>query len=103
LQSFIVSEDVDVETTPTTYGSVTAWAPFVTNSPAAGSAPLVRRALAAGAACTGKAAVQPALQDALGADYGNPHNKARISGRRGREVAVVVVCVAGQVVRRLFS
>ena len=77
--TFVVSEDMDVQGLQTTFG-VPAWS---AGAAAAGvSAPGVCRAVAAGATCVGKVAVQPAVGGglSLGDNFGNPFNKARVSG-----------------------
>ncbi|PNH09212.1 hypothetical protein TSOC_004194 [Tetrabaena socialis] len=74
---FMVSEDIDLSGTPTTFGAGTN---SCVAGAAAASAPAVGRLLAAGAVCVGKAAMQPLGLDVLGANYGNPYNKAHIAG-----------------------
>ncbi len=91
-QTFVVAEDVDVEGASTTFG-VPAWRqlpPATAPLPPGRSAPSVLSALAAGAACTGKAAVLPAALDPAGAAYGSPCNKARVAGCGATGAAALV-------------
>ena len=87
MQTFVVAEDVAVADAPTTFG-VPAWAGH--SPPAPTSAAIVKRATAAGAACTGKASMQPAGQDLVGANIGNPSNRTRASGGAYTGAAVAV-------------
>uniref|UniRef100_A0A7S3VIH0 Amidase domain-containing protein n=1 Tax=Dunaliella tertiolecta TaxID=3047 RepID=A0A7S3VIH0_DUNTE len=101
--SFVVSENLAIEGLPTTHG-MPAWQPF-TSQPAATSTPLVSRAVAAGAACLGKTSMQGLrprgswsnLQgpDLIGANYGNPHNKTRVSG--GSQTGAAVAVALGRI------
>lgn len=87
LQAFVVGEDMDVQGHATTYG-VAEWAQ---HSPlASGTAPTVSRAVAAGAACVAKSGMQPAGIDLVGANFGNPLNKSRVSGGGHTGAAVAV-------------
>ncbi len=74
--TFVVSEDVDLTGTPTTLGAPSA----VLTDAAASSSSAVQKLQAAGAVCVGKSAMQPLGLDVLGASYGNPYNRASISG-----------------------
>ncbi|KXZ54409.1 hypothetical protein GPECTOR_5g64 [Gonium pectorale] len=84
--TLVVSEDVDVAGTSTTLGVDGG----VMAEAAAASAGAVGKLAAAGASCVGKAGVQPLGLDTLGANFGNPYNKAMVSGggQTGSAVAV---------------
>ncbi|GLI62609.1 hypothetical protein VaNZ11_005152, partial [Volvox africanus] len=99
--TFVVSEDVDLVGTPTTLGrdphqNTPLVAASVVGSlqqllqTASSNCSAISRLEAAGAICVGKAAMQPLGLDTFGANYGNPHNKAHISGggQTGSAVAV---------------
>ncbi|GLC45676.1 hypothetical protein PLESTB_001317700 [Pleodorina starrii] len=94
--TFLVSEDVDLVGTPTTLGrdpydgtpivpvaapaAAAAEAAAAPAAAASASCGAVSRLQAAGAVCLGKAAMQPLGLDVLGANYGNPYNKAHVAG-----------------------
>ncbi|GIM05847.1 hypothetical protein Vretimale_10263 [Volvox reticuliferus] len=99
--TFVVSEDVDLAGRPTTLGchphqSTRVVADACVGSfnqlpeAASSSCSAILRLEAAGAVCVGKAAMQPLGLDTFGANFGNPHNKAHISGggQTGSAVAV---------------
>eukprot|EP00798_Chlamydomonas_sp_ICE-L_P022487 gene22487-29613_t len=74
---FVVSENIDVAGSPSTVG-VAAWAND--HAPATTTSAAVKKAVAAGATCLGKSSVQPGLMDMVGANFGNPLNKSRVTG-----------------------
>ncbi|GIL68160.1 hypothetical protein Vafri_21440, partial [Volvox africanus] len=99
--TFVVSEDVDLVGTPTTLGRDPHQnTPLLAASgvgslqqlseTASSSCSAILRLEAAGAMCVGKAAMQPLGLDTFGVNYGNPQNKAHISGggQTGSAVAV---------------
>lgn len=72
-----VSEDLGLAGAQTSYGTPEAVMQDASTSSTCGA---VSRLVSAGAAIIGKTSMQPLGTDLLGTNYGNPYNKAKISG-----------------------
>ncbi|KAG2489697.1 hypothetical protein HYH03_011806 [Edaphochlamys debaryana] len=77
--TIVVSEDIDVAGTPTTLG-VPGAPPLAEADDVTASAAAVVKLAAAGALVVGKSSMQPLGMDTVGANYGNPYNKAHVAG-----------------------
>ncbi|KAG2422871.1 hypothetical protein HXX76_015702 [Chlamydomonas incerta] len=88
----LVGEDVDLLGAATSLGAPEA----VLCAAAAASCPAVTKLQAAGAVLVGKAAIQPLAMDVLGANYGNPYNKAHVAGGGNTGAAAAIATGAAQ-------
>ncbi|KAG2452889.1 hypothetical protein HYH02_002233 [Chlamydomonas schloesseri] len=88
----VVGEDVDLAGAASSLGAPGA----VVTQAAAASCPAVTKLQAAGAVLVGKSAVQPLAMDVLGANYGNPYNKAHVAGGGNTGAAAAIATGAAQ-------